>query len=117
MAGACCNGGGRGGTLKFKADVKIRGIRSELLAGLMVCDDVYRDWATNSMTVTSVVDSRHSETSLHYDGAAADLRTRNVSPENWASLTAALKEALTDEFDVVLEADHIHLEFQPKRPS
>ena len=26
-----------------------------------------------------------------------------------------LKESLTDEFDVVLESDHIHIEFQPKR--
>ena len=51
--------------------------------------------------------------SLHYAGCAVDLR---FPPDNAAGLKAALAEALGGDYDVVLEADHIHVEFQPKTP-
>jgi hypothetical protein len=91
------------------------GIKPELAVGLMVADGVYRDHGA-LMTVTAVCDSAHSPGSLHYVGLAADLRIRDIPPETVAKIRERLAAALGPDFDVLLEADHIHVEFQPKVP-
>lgn len=78
------------------------------MAGLIAADHLADD-----LVVTSICDGEHSRTSLHWSGCAADLRRWNIPDPN--SFVDWLREALTDEFDVVLEDDHIHMEFQPKR--
>ena len=66
------------------------------------------------VTITSVVDGVHSKGSLHYVGMAIDLRTRYFNREKQVEIRADLASKLTDEFDVVLEKSHIHVEFDPK---
>ena len=66
------------------------------------------------MVVTSVMDGKHRPGSLHYVGYAADLRTWAIESDHLAEFTQGLAEELGEEFDVVLEKDHIHIEFQPK---
>lgn len=79
---------------------------------LPIIFEIYRDFDA-SPVVTSGVDGVHRPDSLHYRGHALDFRTRHVQPDDRMALTAALAAALGDEFDVVLEVDHIHIEFQP----
>ncbi|MCI0349105.1 MAG: hypothetical protein L0Z53_06730 [Acidobacteriales bacterium] len=98
--------------LSLKQGVRVLGIRPELLLALMVAESIYRDRGTR-LVVTSLIDGAHSVGSLHYAGAAADLR---LPPDNAPAVVTLLKEALGADYDVVLEADHIHLEFQPKQP-
>ncbi len=99
----------------FKPGVKIFGITPELMTGLLVADGIYHAQGFK-MVVTSVVDGRHSLTSLHYAGQAADLRTRNMGTDDTKQeIGNLIRESLTSEFDVVVEKTHIHLEFQPKR--
>jgi hypothetical protein len=68
------------------------------------------------MVVTSVNDGSHSYSSLHYSGCAADLRIRNL-PEHTMPEDVAneIKERLGKDFDVIVEKDHIHMEYQPKK--
>ena len=49
--------------------------------------------------------------SLHYDDNAIDLRK---SPVNSNNIVEALKKALGISYNIVLESDHIHLEYDPK---
>lgn len=100
--------------MKIKPDVNIVGMRPELAFALACAADI---WAKREqeVTVTSVVDGRHSRGSLHYTGCAADLRTRDLPSGTETLLADELRTALGDQFDVILERDHIHLEFQPKR--
>jgi hypothetical protein len=65
-------------------------------------------------TITSAFDGTHSRVSLHYGGRALDFRLWHVPLEDHADLITQLKEDLGRDFDVVLENDHIHIEFQPK---
>jgi hypothetical protein len=95
--------------MKFKEGVQIRGMRPEIAAALAVLSTVKQD-----AVVTSVTDGTHSKGSLHYAGAAFDVRTRELNPDQVDVLAAELEVALTDEFDVVVEPTHIHVEFQPK---
>lgn len=102
--------------LTFKSDVKVAGMRPELLLALFVAERVYATHNYN-LTVTSVCDGKHSRTSLHYCGCAADLRIRDIDPSNHKLIVDEMQAALGADFDVILESDHIHVEFQPKGPN
>ena len=99
--------------MKLKQGVTITGIRPELILGLMVADTVLRENGIE-LVVTSITDSVHSFTSLHYAGAAADIRIWDMDDPQ--KIISELKSAITSDFDVILEKDHIHLEWQPRRP-
>lgn len=106
--------------MRFKIDaaapLKITGIRPELVAALMVAQRVFDDLGAD-FVVTSCAEhsAAHSNASLHYAGSAFDCRIHHMLIKHHAEAVKMLKERLTDEFDVVLEKDHIHVEFQPKR--
>jgi hypothetical protein len=74
-----------------------------------VCNDRFYE-----LVITSVTDGKHSPNSLHYVGYAFDMRTRDLSQVDKKNLAVDLREALGQEFDVVVEKTHIHVEFQPK---
>ena len=69
--------------------------------------------------ITSANDGQHMQGSLHYKNRAYDIRTKNIvgiiefplAARSWAE---RIQVALGDDYDVVLEKDHIHVEFQPK---
>ena len=63
--------------------------------------------------ITSANDRVHSAGSLHYSGLAMDFRTRDIPAELRKSFSEKVKSALGSEFDVVLESDHLHVEFDP----
>ena len=63
---------------------------------------------------TSARDGKHSPKSLHYSGRAIDLRTRQLGNMQQLEVTARLRKVLGPDFDVVLESDHLHIEFDPK---
>lgn len=96
----------------IKPGVRVFGARSELVLGLQIVANVYAAFGFDCV-VTSIMEGTHSRASLHYTGVAADLR---LPPSRAVELVAAMQHALGDDFDVVLEADHVHVEFQPKTP-
>jgi hypothetical protein len=102
--------------MKFKEGVNPFGIRPELMIGLIIIDNIYKNFGPE-LVVTSINDSKHSLTSLHYSGQAADLRTHYFTGATQVSLVAeAIRDALgrNPDYDVVIEKDHIHFEYQPK---
>lgn len=106
--------------MKLKTGVSILGVRSELVLGMFIASSVYRMLMLGVMVITSVTDGRHSRTSLHYLALAFDIRTRDESGVQWPKsekygVAKALREALGEDFDVVVERTHIHIEYQPKR--
>jgi len=103
--------------MRLKDDsVELFGIRSEVVFALYVADEVYKELGVKEgIVVTSGTDGKHSLTSLHYSGNAADIRT-NTLPATASPATAAkmIKERLNVDFDVVVEPTHIHIEYQPR---
>jgi hypothetical protein len=100
--------------MKLKPGVNPLGIRPELLVGLMAAAAVYTRHGFD-LTITSLVDGTHSQQSLHYAGQAADLRIWGINPVLLAQMVREINDALGADYDVILERDHIHLEYQPKR--
>ena len=100
--------------VRYKRGVKIAGIQAPMAMALVTIKSVYNRFGYE-VVVTSGLDGRHSEKSLHYVGRALDIRTRDIRTDaEKQELRAKIAEALTDEFDVVLEATHLHVEFDPK---
>ena len=100
----------------LKQGVNIQGVSIEMQIGLLIANGVYESYG-HEMTVTSLLDGTHSNTSLHYSGNAADLRTRDIPPADRATITADIKERCGVNFDVILEDSHIHMEYQPRKPT
>jgi hypothetical protein len=100
--------------LFLKPGVRITGMRPEILLAALAAMEAYRA-AGHDLMVTACVDGKHMTGSLHYAGAAIDLRTRDVAPADVQKLITQIKTCLGDDFDVLLEVDHLHIEFQPKQ--
>ena len=96
----------------LKQGVDINGIKPELILAMIIAEPIVAKHAP--FVVTSVCDGKHMQTSLHYMGLAMDIRTRDMKPEMIRPCVQELQEALGLQFDVVLEGDHIHVEFDPK---
>lgn len=99
--------------IEIKEEVKVNGLRTEILLAIVLADRVYSNYGI-SCVLTEVTGGKHGRASLHYVGLAVDLRTRDMSSGMAEEIVQELKKALGFQYDVVLEKDHIHIEFQPK---
>jgi len=104
-------------------------IHHTLTSFLFGIDLLYREWESE-LIITSGSEpyARHSRTSLHYalPARAVDIRIWEVaqvpSPEIQAQAICNARDIFCEEcgmpndwIDIILESDHIHIEFQPKR--
>lgn len=74
---------------------------------------VYSSWGRDAV-VTSLMDGRHKVNSKHYSGEAADFRIWGFEELELDEIVSELQSYLGDDFDVVLEETHIHIERDPK---
>lgn len=98
--------------IRIKQGVSLLGMNTQILLAIIVADRIWSAHNDN-LVITSVSDGKHSEASLHYVGAAVDLRRWGVSRID--EKLSALSEALGPDFDVILEENHFHIEYQPKK--
>lgn len=103
--------------MRIKDGVQIAGIQPQILVALMVAKEEY-DKLNTELVLTSVLDGVHSANSKHYSGNAVDLRTRTLPDprQNGQALANQIGENLGREFDVIFEGDHIHIEYDPRKP-
>jgi hypothetical protein len=101
--------------MRLKSSVGLRGLQPELIPAMIIASEVYRELGFD-FVLTSVTDSQevHMKNSLHPKGYAMDVRTRNVPTEKHQALATELATRIGPQYDVVLESDHIHVEFDPK---
>lgn len=97
---------------RFKKGVEIRGVRTEMAGAWGAVASAYAEFGYECV-ITSVCDSEHKSL-VHILGMASDFRIRHVRVGWHEKLAKRIGECLTDEFDVVLEDDHIHVEFDPR---
>ena len=101
----------------IKSGVDLRNIQPQMAIAYSIAVAIYQLHAGVPCWITAAFDGTHMTNTLHQrDGLcrALDLRTSNVIPEQLQLVYTKLKEALGSQFDVILEKDHIHVEFDPK---
>ncbi len=112
--------------MDIKKGASLEGIKPETKHAIEVVDKIYIANGAN-LTVTSGTeghpgDGVHKHTSLHYTGNAFDCRIwvfKNASngSTNMTKVNAVAKqirEELGRDYDVLVESDHIHIEYDPK---
>jgi len=99
--------------MKLKNNVKLADLQPQALLGMLVAEEVYRE-AGADFVITSVNDSKHMGNSLHYSGYAFDCRIWTLEEDMRQPVANDISAALGEDFDVVLESDHIHIEYDPQ---
>lgn len=94
----------------IKAGVDISRLNREIRRSLPKVQSVLIQH-NQELVITSTYEGTHGEGSLHYSNDAVDVRV----PDKYG-ITAKrdLKIGLGKDYDVVLERDHIHVEWDPK---
>lgn len=98
--------------MRLKPGVRARGVQPETVLAIVIAAKIY-EAAGAEFVVTSITDGRHGVNSLHSCGLAFDCRTRHLSDDQKGQIHVQLKAALPG-YDVVLESDHFHIEYDPK---
>lgn len=94
------------------SNVRVFGLRPEMFFAYQVAYFIYVELDNEkNCVITSARDGKHKRSSDHYMGCAIDLRIWGFTPQTAQKATAMLKERLSDEFEVFLEKDHIHIGF------
>jgi hypothetical protein len=99
--------------MSIKADVSIAKLTPQMAVAHTIVAAVFKQHGYECI-ITSGDDGKHSANSLHYEGKALDFRTRHLLPSDKAAIAEQVARALGDNFDVVLERTHLHVEYDPK---
>lgn len=112
-------------------NVRIEKASPQIILGMTIADHVVAQRIRAVLTVTSCGDGKHSRLdSKHYPDPktglvnAFDIRIKDfdghdldISAEDLEAakeVVKLLKDSLGPQFDVVLESNHIHIEYDPK---
>lgn len=96
-----------------KKSATLEGVQWQMFEAAIEIEPIFKA-AGSELTITSGTDGLHNSGSLHYSGLALDFRTRDLNPSVVLRVAASCRTALGVEYDVVVEADHLHIEYQPK---
>ena len=99
--------------LCFKKGVNICNITPHLVLAMIVVDQVFDELGSQLM-ITSVDDGVHGKKTLHGKGRAFDCRIWYLDTKQQLQACQIIRQRLGPHFDVVLEPDHIHIEYDPK---
>ena len=75
--------------------------------------EVFKELGSDCV-ITSGREGAHKRSSEHYNDRALDYRIWGVITRLRKTLVERIKHRLGNDFDVVLEANHLHVEFDPK---
>ena len=95
--------------MKFKDGVVWENMHPKIIDNMDGVEAVFRKFGVEAV-ITSGRDGKHKEGSFHYKGQAFDLRTWHVIDQ----VAVLLRMYLGKDFDVIVESDHIHVEYDPK---
>ena len=102
--------------MRLKKGVKITNLTPQMSLAIRIVESVYqRLQPGHDLTITSVDEGQHGPGTLHGKGLAVDFRTKDYNGNKY-KLQNDVREALGDEFDVVLEdlhgpQEHLHVEY------
>ena len=99
--------------VEFKAGVSVAGIQKEIVTLIAILNCYFFLRVGKPLVITSCTDGKHMKGSKHYSGYAIDIRTRHLNASEISKLIAWFKSHHDKEYDIVVESDHIHVEYDP----
>jgi len=102
--------------LRIKPKVSLLGLQPQITLAIVVAHSCYSNLQYDGeCVITSCTEGKHSKGSRHYVGLAFDVRTRDLPTKKRSILAGMIGKCLTNQYDVVLEKTHIHVEYDPER--
>lgn len=101
-------------TIKTKPGANYNDLAPEMKHACAVATTVYANHDYVAV-LTSGKDGVHKRQSLHDIGLAGDFRTRQLRDEIKATIVTEIQKELGPEYEVLLESDHIHIEYDPRK--
>ena len=98
---------------RVKDGVVLSGLNPTIKMALYNISYIYQEYGYE-MVVTSAREGVHKKGSLHYQGLAADIRTRHIDSNDLGDIVKDIEKYLTaidKRFQIVLEDTHLHIEF------
>ena len=99
--------------IQLKRGIDLANLTPQMALAATVVASIYREDFKANLVVTSGRDGDHTHLP-HYLGYALDFRTRHLVPGDRACVQGRVQSALGDQYDVILEDDHLHVEFDPR---
>ena len=99
--------------MRIKSGAKVNGMRTEILLAINIADKIWSHH-NQELVITEVTGAKHGNGSLHYIGCAFDGHTRYFTDQEKELVAKDLRDALVNQYDVIVEKTHIHVEYQPK---
>ena len=99
---------------RIKTGVDVTGLRPEMVPALLAAYGIRAVLLGGDLVLTSAREGDHRSGSRHFVGLALDFRTRDLLPRERSRFASELRAALGDQYDVLLEGDHLHVEFDPR---
>lgn len=103
--------------LRFKPEVRVF-VFTEQITTVLYAATLWSARTRLDVEVNSIEDGPgvHMTSSLHYSGLALDLDTVGDKDADTRELAEYLRRALPPGYDVLFEIDHVHVEYDMKRP-
>lgn len=100
--------------MKIKKGASVKGLRPEMLLAIWIIDAINYDYGVRTL-ITSGSDEHPKRLAwtLHDDGLAVDLRHPGLNAARMVNWHDDIVDALGPEYDIVVEKDHVHVEYQP----
>lgn len=96
--------------------INLIGLSREMYFAWGVVHTIYRSNSNPAnCIVTSANDGTHMSDSKHYSGDALDFRVWGFQEAQIQAVVNMIQRVLGDDYDVVNEYDHIHVEYDPER--
>jgi hypothetical protein len=98
--------------VKIKGNVRFHSAEQAMTVAHSVVTDVYRELGYECRLTCGI--EEHEPPSIHVVGGAFDYGIRRIPDADCVLIRHLLQERLGHGFDVVLESDHIHVEYDPR---
>jgi hypothetical protein len=107
--------------VNVKHGVSLAGLSSEMWVALGIAKLVYKEHGDQDLVVTAGTETpevHKAKNTRHAYGDAADTRTRDFTKSVATVVAGAIRNllaVLSSNYDVVLEGNHIHIEWDPNK--
>lgn len=100
--------------MKLKPTVNLLGLHPKMQIANSIAATIYFKYSYE-FVITAAIEGGHTSKSLHPYGRACDYRIKNIKTwDEVKAMTEELKDQLGADYAVILEKDHIHVEYDPK---
>lgn len=99
--------------MRLKQGASLVGVQWQMFDAAVQIEPIFKD-AGVELVITSGSDGKHGVKTLHAKGLALDFRTRDLAPTVRLVVADRVRQQLKPAYDVVLEGDHLHVEYDPK---